>query len=139
MAEMTDASKEINEVFQSVIENNPILREMFTTAHAMRGPKGEVIEFDLKRGQHTYVYFESPRGEMFCYTPWKSTLGWYYAYTMQPYGKGSQSGDPTRWRARKIVRFRKRKAAKRTAVKRLIKAGGDKYGGWQQWLDGKGE
>ncbi len=91
----------------------------------MRGPEGELIEFKLKRDQHSYLYYEGPRGEMYCYTPWKSTLGWYYAYTMQPYGKGSQSGNATQWRARNVVRFRKRNLAKKTALHRLYKAKGD--------------
>lgn len=123
--------------FQELVEGTPALRDLLRDMMAMRGPKNERIQFRLKPGQRTYRYLEGPRGEMYCWTPHKSTEGWYYAYTMQPYGKGSRSGNPTQWRARQRVRYRKRISCKQTAVRRYLKAGGrDPVGDWQEWLDG---
>lgn len=96
--EMSEASRQANEALARIIESSP-LRDLFMQAGGFRGPKGELVQFKLRRTQNTYNYLEGPRGEMFCWTPWKATNGWYYAWTYKPYGKGSRSGKPRNFKA----------------------------------------
>lgn len=82
-------------------------------------------EFRLKDGQNWYIYFEDKRTKaMYCYTPWADTRGWYWCFDYAPRGKGSRSGDPSRWMIKNPVKFRKRKAARARAKARYRKATG---------------
>jgi hypothetical protein len=85
---------------------------------------GKPIRFNLKKGQHYCNYFDGPRGEMFCYTPHPDVDGNYWCFTYQPYGAGSRSGDPKRWKVIKLVRCSRRKVACQKARQRLTRAHG---------------
>jgi len=67
-------------------------------------------------------YFEGPRGELYCWNTERLPNGKFACWTYQPYGKGSRSGNPTRWRIRNRVEFARRKVAKARAFKRLRQA-----------------
>lgn len=85
-----------------------------------RNPGGGLMK--LKDSQHSYLYYEGPRGELYAYTPWKDLDGNYWTWTYKPTGKGSRSGDPSSWSASKIVKARSRKTAKKRCLNRLRKA-----------------
>lgn len=129
---MTEVSREANEALARIIENSP-LRELFTPSFT--GPKGERVEFSLRKNQHVQSWITGPKGELYCWTPWKATNGWYYAWTYKPYGKGSRSGNPTRYKAVDKSRYRKRKLATRAAYRRYIRAGGRWAERCQDWID----
>ncbi len=93
-----------------------LMSEMWAEITAPRDEDGDIIRFDLKQGQHQYLYWGYKRW-MFCYTPWKSTKGWYYAFNYHAKGSGK---DKT-WKLRDRVKFRKRKLAKQRAYNRYIK------------------
>lgn len=64
------------------------------------------------------VYFASPDGWRFYYTPWKDDEGYYYSWRMKPIGRGSRSGKPQRWkRVGKVVKARTRKTARDRALR----------------------
>ncbi len=131
--ELDEVGQDANEVLARIISKSPALRDFLTPK--FRGPKGEVVEFELRGNQSTENWVEGPRGELYCWTPWKATNGWYYAWTYKPYGKGSRSGNPTRWRAVDKSRYRKRKLATRAAYRRYIRAGGRWAERCQDWID----
>jgi hypothetical protein len=84
---------------------------------------GKPVEWDLKPGRHLYLFYENKRTKArYCYTPWKDTKGWYWAFTYAPRGKGSRSGDPDRLVVTDAVKFRKRKTAVSRAYARYCKA-----------------
>jgi len=105
--------------FTDVIMGDPTLARLVHEVFAPRDPHThELISFDLKPGQHKYLYYKGKGGAQHCYTPHKDTRGWYWCWTYQPKGKGSQSGNPKKWKMTKLVRFRKRKDAMARAEKR---------------------
>lgn len=72
--------------------------------------------------QAKYRYFENTKTkEMFCWSVEKVN-GKYAAWNYTPYGKGSRSGSPSKWKLKKRVNFSKRKAAKARAWKRFQKS-----------------
>lgn len=91
----------------------------------LRYSDGTPVQFDLKPGKHTYLYYEDEAtGARYCYTPWKDTRGWYWVFNYAARGKGSRSGDPERLVIVKAVKLRKRKDAQKRALSRLDKATG---------------
>jgi hypothetical protein len=98
-------------------EFRPMFEELLRDFYAL-SYKGEKIRFDLKPGEHTYNYYQGPSGARFCYTPHKSTKGDYFVWTYVPKGKGSRSGDPSRYSLRGLVRCASRKTARSKALKR---------------------
>ena len=81
------------------------------------------VQFDLHEGRSLYRFYEDEKTlARYCYTPWKDTLGWYWAFDYAPRGVGSRSGDPERLIVTRDVKFRKRKAAKKRALDRFKKA-----------------
>lgn len=70
-----------------------------------------------------YRYFESrldKKQRMFCWTT-ERVNGKFACWTYATYGKGSRSGNATRWKMRGKVLFNKRKDAKARAYKRYLK------------------
>ncbi len=104
-----------NELLQEIV--NRVFGDIGFSDPRTRTPGGGFLE--LKPGQCEYRHWEE-NDWMFCYTPWKDTEGWYWAWTYKPYGKGSRSGNPTRWKAVGFVKFRSRKKAKKRAEDRYI-------------------
>lgn len=114
---MTILSKETVDHFMNGVQ------EAITDLFSLQDPQtGDVIRFQLKRNQRTYLYFKGPRGELYCYTPHPDTHGNFWCWTYQPTGKGSRSGNPTHWQFKELVRCAKRKTAKSKALRRLESA-----------------
>lgn len=99
-------------------EENPEFKKLVEDLFGNTTPRG-TPQFKLKPGQNMYRYFTVPGSEVwYCYTPHKCTEGWYYAFEFVPVGKGSRSGNATRFKVKNRVRFRKRKLAKARAIQR---------------------
>ena len=81
-------------------------------------PGGHTAE--LSDSQRSYRYYRH-EGRMFCYTPWKDTEGWYWAWDYKPIGKGARTGNPSRWKGINPVKFRTRKKAMKRAEDRYSK------------------
>lgn len=104
---------------------NELVGKLWADVTALRDPDtGHSIIFKLKPNQHAYNYYAGPRGEMFCYTSHPDTAGNYWAWTYQPIGKGSRSGDPHQWKVERLVKCARRKTAIDRALKRLRRATG---------------
>lgn len=84
-------------------------------------PELQDLMASLMPRQARYRYYRGPRGEMYCWST-ERIRGKYVCWTYQPYGKGSRSGDPTKWRQRDRVTFSRRKKAKARAYQRYQKA-----------------
>lgn len=95
-----------------------LLNELVSDIYAMRRADGSRIRITVSKGGNTYRYFEGLRGVMFCWTVRPCDRGLYYAFTYQPVGKGSRSGNAKRWRLVDLVSFRHRNKAKARASER---------------------
>lgn len=97
----------------------------YTSFRGLAYDDGTAVQFNLGSDGHKnpYRYYEDENTKArYCYTPWKDTRGFYWAFTYAPRGKGSRSGDPERLTIVDAVKFRKRKAAKSRARARFEKA-----------------
>lgn len=93
--------------------------DIFHIVLGVRNPRtGREIKLNLTRGEHKYLYFQ-PKGssKQFCYTPHADQEGWYYSWEYQPKGKGARTGKATRWRLAGLLPHRKRKDAKKRAMR----------------------
>lgn len=91
--------------------------------YALKNPKtGNAIEFKVKKREHTFNYFLSRKGDLFCYTPHPDVDGNFWCFTYKPIGKGSRSGKAIQWKAIDLVRCAKRKTAKDKALARWSKS-----------------
>jgi hypothetical protein len=129
MPELSDYDK------AAMRETNRILNEYlaglagsgFVSYSGLKHADGQPVQFDLGPGKHTYLYYEDKQTKArYCYTPWKCTRGWYWAFNYAPRGRGSRSGDPEKLVIVDGVKFRKRKTAKARAYARWSKATGNK-------------
>ena len=99
------------------------VQEVISDLFSLKDPKsGEVIQFHIKRNEHSYLYYKGPRGELYCYTPHPDINGNFWCWTYQPIGKGSRSGRPHKLKLVDLVRCAKRKTAKAKALRRLRSA-----------------
>lgn len=98
-----------------------LMQSMLSDIYAIRDPKTrKTIRFNLPPSKNQYRYFEH-KGWMFCYTPWSATNGKYYCWTYKPFGEGSRTGNPSKWKMINLIGFRKRKTAKQRAYDRYCK------------------
>lgn len=112
------AVEKINEIFGDIFVGLP-------SPGGLKYADGTPVQFDLAPNKNTYLYYgHKASGARYCYTPWKDTRGWYWAFDYAPRGKGSRSGDPERLVIVNAVKFRKRKAAQKRALARFEKVGG---------------
>lgn len=104
----------------ATLELNELLKDIVSDIFSLKNPKtGETIRFILRPNERQYLYFESPRGELYCWSPHPDTKGNYWCWTYKPIGKGARSGKPHRWKLSNLVRCAKRKTAKGKALQRL--------------------
>lgn len=99
-------------------EVRTLLNDLMADAYAMRRADGSRIRIVVSKGANTYRYFEGKSGVMFCWTVRPCDRGQYYAFTYQPVGKGSRSGNAKRWRMVDLVSFSHRNKAKARASAR---------------------
>ena len=94
-----------------------IFGEVFARYRQFRGltySDGTAVRFQVDEGKNLYRYYQHPTTEKeYCWTPWKDTKGWYWAFNYVPKGN--------KFLVRDGVKFRKRKAAKQRAVDRFNK------------------
>ena len=94
-----------------------IFGEVFSDHTQLRGltqKDGSPVRFNVEAGKNLYRYFAHPTTDKeYCWTPWKDTNGWYWAFNYVPKGN--------RLLVRDGVKFRKRKAAKQRATDRFNK------------------
>lgn len=98
---------------------NELISDLSVAILGVRNPRtGRVIEFSLSRNENTYLYFK-PRGssKQFCYTPHADRDGWYYSFVYLPKGKGARTGTAVRWYLARLLPHRKRKDAKKRALR----------------------
>lgn len=72
------------------------------------------IEFTLGR-EPRYRYYQTSDGTMFIWTVERMGDDKYASAVYVPYGPGARSGKPTKWRARREVHHKLRRAAKARA------------------------
>ena len=123
---MNDHNKYIDQFWEKFIRETGL---SLTPISAIRYADGEPVQFDLGEHKSLYRFYEDESTRRrFCYTPWKCVRGYYWAFDYAPRGVGSRSGDPDRLVVVRSVKFRKRKAAKRRAHSRYLKATGKDKG-----------
>ena len=85
----------------------------------LRHDDGNRAAFNLKAGQHSYLYYDNKKGtKRFCYTPWKDTKGFYWYWTDTI--KKTKAGGAY-WKESAVVKVRKRKTARARAYSRFEK------------------
>lgn len=110
---------QINKMFEDILPRIPYYRGFGGLTY----DDGKPVSWSLKEEQNLYRFWTDEKtGARYCYTPWKDTRGYYWAFTYAPRGKGSRSGDPERLVVIKGVKFRKRKLAKQRAYNRWSKS-----------------
>jgi|GEM_PF-1688452 len=67
-----------------------------------------------------YRYWETKDKRQFCWTTERMD-GKFWCWDYVPLGKGARSGNPTKWRLKNKVGFKKRKTAKSRAASRAKK------------------
>lgn len=93
--------------------------DTFEVLGGFNDPEGDEVFWQLKPGRHPYNYYEGNDKSRYCFTPWKDSKGWYWAFNFQAV-KNKATGRIVNYRLEKQVRFRKRKLAKARAEKRVL-------------------
>ena len=108
---INEQNEELNQAFAKLFGDVfPSYRQFLGLAYG----DGTAVRFEVDSGKNLYRYYAHPTTEKeYCWTPWKDTRGWYWAFNYVPKGNKLLVKD--------AVKFRKRKAAKQRATDRFNK------------------